>query len=128
MTPELYQRLKPLYDAALDGPTEKRAAFAAEACGDDRELRAELEALLKENDERTATLGVPFIRFEELFAGPERAFADGELIQGRFEIVRHLGNGGMGEVYEAIDRQLGRIAIKTIRPSLVTNPQLLSAV
>jgi serine/threonine-protein kinase len=126
MTPELYQRLKPVYDAALDAPAEKRAEFAAEACGDDRELRAELEALLRANDERTATLGVPFIRFDEFFAEPSRVFADGEVILGRFEIVRHLGSGGMGEVYEAIDHQLGRIAIKTIRSSVVANSQLLS--
>jgi eukaryotic-like serine/threonine-protein kinase len=126
MTPELYQRLKALYDAALDIPKEKRAAFVAEACGDDRELRVELEALLKANDEATATLGAPFIRFEELFAGPERAFADGQLIQGRFEIVRHLGTGGMGEVYEAIDHQLGRIALKTIRPGVTANREQLS--
>lgn len=42
-------------------------------------------------------------------------FVEGEVILGRFEIVRHLGSGGMGEVYEANDYELGRIAIKTIR-------------
>ena len=34
----------------------------------------------------------------------------------RFEIVRHVGAGGMGAVYEAIDRERGeRVALKTLR-------------
>ena len=44
MTPELYQRLKPLYDAALDIRKEQRAQFVAEACRDDPEMREHLEA------------------------------------------------------------------------------------
>jgi hypothetical protein len=63
------------------------------------------------------------ISFEKNLRRTERAFADCELIQGRFEIVRHLVSGGMGEVYEAIDRQLGRIAVKTARSSVVADPQ-----
>ena len=126
MTPELWQRLKPLYEAARATPAEKRAAFVAQACQDDRELQNELEALLKANDEGTGTLDAPFIRLEELLAGPETVFDDGELIEGRFQIVRHLGAGGMGEVYEANDLQLGRIALKTIRPGVTADPQQLS--
>jgi eukaryotic-like serine/threonine-protein kinase len=126
MTPELWQRLKPLYKAVLETPAGERAKFVAQACQDDRELQNELEALLKANDEGTGALDGPFIRFEELLAGPDRVFADGELIEGRFQIVRHLGAGGMGEVYEAIDLQLGRIALKTIRPGVTTDPQQLS--
>ncbi len=40
----------------------------------------------------------------------------GELLGGRFRIVRLIGAGGMGEVYEAADQELGvAIALKTIR-------------
>src|ERR1700722_19515009 len=126
MTPELYQRLKPLYAATLDMPKEQRAAFVAQACGDERELREELEALLKANDERTATLGAPFIRFEELLARPQRAFAGDSLLLGRFKIVRLLGWGGMGEVYEVEDRFLHgvHVALKTILPNVAHNPEL----
>ena len=126
MTPELWQRLKPLYKAALETPGEERAKFVAQVCQNDRELRNELESLLEANDEGTGALDAPFIRLGELLAGHERVFADGELIEGRFQIVRHLGAGGMGEVYEAIDLQLGRIALKTIRPGVMADPQQLS--
>jgi serine/threonine protein kinase len=44
----------------------------------------------------------------------------------RFKIVRHLDAGGMGDVYEASDLELGRIALKTIRADIVSSPEILS--
>jgi Tfp pilus assembly protein PilF len=43
----------------------------------------------------------------------------GKLIAGRFQIVRPLGSGGMGQVFEAFDLQLGQsVAVKLIRSDL----------
>jgi eukaryotic-like serine/threonine-protein kinase len=48
-------------------------------------------------------------------------FRAGEFVAGRYEIVRLLGAGGMGEVYEARDAELNEhIAIKTVRASAVS--------
>jgi len=121
----LYQRLKPLFEEALEKPKEMRAQFIAEVCQDDHELRKELEALLARNEEETGTLDHPIVNLNGLISPPPRTFSDGDLVQRRFKILRHLGTGGMGEVYEATDLQLGRIALKTIRPDITTTPEHL---
>ncbi|MBL0219950.1 MAG: protein kinase [Myxococcales bacterium] len=46
-------------------------------------------------------------------AAAESILAPGELVDGTFEIRRQIGVGAMGEVYEAVDRRLGRrVALK----------------
>ena len=47
------------------------------------------------------------------------AFARGQVVAERYEIVRFIAQGGMGEVYEAEDRKLqGTVALKTIRTDM----------
>ncbi|HET6712330.1 MAG TPA: protein kinase [Actinomycetota bacterium] len=51
----------------------------------------------------------------------------GSLLAGRYEIRAPLGRGGMGEVFEAVDRRLGRtVAIKVLRQELAANDRFLA--
>ncbi|MFZ0736941.1 MAG: tetratricopeptide repeat protein [Candidatus Acidiferrales bacterium] len=54
------------------------------------------------------------------------ALSPGTVLGTRYEIVELLGQGGMGAVYKAKDRELDRlIALKVIRPELAVNPEIL---
>jgi tetratricopeptide (TPR) repeat protein/predicted Ser/Thr protein kinase len=50
----------------------------------------------------------------------------GDVVAGRYEIIKLLGEGGMGAVYQVQDRELERfLALKVIRPELAGNPKIL---
>jgi serine/threonine-protein kinase len=96
---ERWRRLEEHFDAALALPREERAAFVARACADDPELAAELQSLLTASDSAAG-----FLEHRDGSAtasgGGDALLAAGTRI-GAWRIVRLIGHGGMGEVYEA---------------------------
>src|SRR6476469_2826603 len=57
---------------------------------------------------------------------PVRNLAPGTVVAGRYEIIKLLGEGGMGAVYKAKDLELDRlVALKVIRPELAGHPAIL---
>ena len=69
---------------------------------------------------------------EELAEAPEvqpgTGIGPGTVLGGRFEVLRELGRGGFGLVFEARDRELGRlVAVKVVRPRRGADPGMLRA-
>jgi tRNA A-37 threonylcarbamoyl transferase component Bud32 len=55
------------------------------------------------------------------------ALAAGDLVAGRYRIERFVGGGGMGEVYAALDEQLGeRVALKTVRATIADDARAIA--
>jgi eukaryotic-like serine/threonine-protein kinase len=123
--PERWRRIAPLLEAALELPAERRAPFLEQACGADAALRAEVEDLLRADAEAGAFLAAPVDL--SAFAPDPEEFPDADALVppdptrlagatiGPYRVVREIGRGGMGVVYEAEQpRPRRRVALKVI--------------
>ncbi|HTT64372.1 MAG TPA: serine/threonine-protein kinase [Bryobacteraceae bacterium] len=121
MQPELWRKIERLYYSALALEANQRAAYLAQACGDDAALRQQVEALLAQTQGTDSFLEKPAAA---LAAKALMEAAGGTAITpaiGRYRIVRLLGEGGMGAVYEAQQDQPRRIvALKVVKPGFAT--------
>jgi serine/threonine protein kinase/Tfp pilus assembly protein PilF len=102
MDTERLRRIEELFHHTLGMEKDQRATYLLEACSDDPSLCSEVESLL-------AKQGAGWM--------PERV--------GSYRILRQIGEGAMGVVYEAEQDQPRRtVALKVIKPGMTTREVL----
>jgi serine/threonine protein kinase len=130
------QSAEKLFGDALDMEPGARGAFLDAACRDEPELKHLVEQLLME-DERAGsflkkslfnfskTTGMTAPRASTDTTAASARFEAGDMIAGRFLVVRFIARGGMGEVYEVEDHLLNRnrVALKMILPEIAADAE-----
>jgi tetratricopeptide (TPR) repeat protein/tRNA A-37 threonylcarbamoyl transferase component Bud32 len=121
MNPVLWRRIREVFAEAHRLPSGARSAYLDSACSGDNELRKEVASLvaaLEKADDVFQPIPHSLISTASNEETPGRLI--GTLL-GSYRIVRQIGSGGMGEVYEAIrddGRFQRRVAVKFIRSTL----------
>src|SRR5438067_4321820 len=126
ITPDKWERVKGLFDAVLQQAPADRGSFLARVCPED-DLRAQVEELIRNHEQAGSFLSKPILEPRKRDSAEiSDRFASGTIIASRFKIVRLVGKGGMGEVFEAEDLKLRRpIALKFLPEELSRHPQML---
>jgi non-specific serine/threonine protein kinase/serine/threonine-protein kinase len=124
MTPERWRQIRDVLEEAQELEPTQRSAFLDCACSSDQSLRQEVEVLLASSDDAPSSFLHSAPPADELIAildgisGP--ALQAGALFAERFQLVRKLGEGGMGQVWLADQTSPVRrqVALKLIKAGM----------
>jgi WD40 repeat protein/serine/threonine protein kinase/tetratricopeptide (TPR) repeat protein len=111
--------IEAIYNAALKKSSgAERTAYLDAACGDDNVLRGRVEALIKAHEQAGSFLEISAIDANVTIDGPQMEGPGTKI--GRYELLSLIGEGGMGLVYLAEQKEPVRrkVALKIIKPGM----------
>jgi len=120
VTAEEWERIKAIFEAAINLPQAERATYTQQACTGNPDMLAAVRDLVANHEDDGEWNG-------SARCADRHVFECGELVGGRLQIIRLIASGGMGEVYEAYDQRLQvRLALKTLRSDLTDDDDALA--
>ena len=118
-----WNRVRELFDSALELEPSERAGFLEEACPDDPALQAEVVGLLTADSSTENFLRDDFGTLVALPQGVQGPTVGGRI--GPFVLEKVIASGGMGVVFQAAqDSPRRRVALKTLRSGYWTEDQV----
>ncbi|HEU0252469.1 MAG TPA: protein kinase [Pyrinomonadaceae bacterium] len=126
MTPERWQQVKDIFSSALSYRPEERSSYLTQACSGDEDLRSEVESLIASHEQSGSFIDQPaFEAAASLLASNPAELSSGQTI-GSYQVLAFISRGGMGEVYLAEDKRLGRkVALKLLPATFTTDDDRL---
>ncbi|HKQ91406.1 MAG TPA: protein kinase [Blastocatellia bacterium] len=120
MNPDRWRQIGQLYHTALELESAARAAFLEATCGDDSELRREVESLLHAHEQADGFIAGKVAGVVAEMAAQQRNTSFVGRSLGHYQTLSLIGAGGMGEVYLAEDTRLGRKVALKLLPAAFT--------